>query len=107
MLRGFVAGNVDEKEIVDHIVKKLEKRGNSITSLVTTGIEPYNALTYIGQEMDTCDFVALVLSKQPECCKSNPFRVLSGELRILESMAIGRNKVIYFVSPDEAMNDWI
>lgn len=105
MLDGIVFGHENEKESVKIIYDKLSKRGNDMKLLVLNGVESGNTITIIDEFIDDRDFVVFVLSAKPKNFKT-PFRVLTPELKIVENMAMKKGKIIYYVTPEEANEDW-
>lgn len=103
MLRGMVFDNTVQSLVVEDAIKRLDRMKIYTTSVILSkdySMEPFKEIAY---QMDSNNFIVILLNEK--CKYTNiPTRTIPVELSAFNSAVITKNKVIYYIVPEEVPN---
>lgn len=103
MLRGMVFGNTEQSLVVEDVIKRLDGMKIYTTSVILSKDYSIETFKEIASQMDSNDFIVILLNEK--CKYTNiPTRTIPVELSAFNSAAITKNKVIYYIVPEDVPN---
>lgn len=103
MLRGMVFGNTEQSLVVEEVIKKLNSMRIDTTSVILSKDYSIETFKEIVSQMDSKDFIVILLNEK--CKYTNlPTRTIPLEVSGFNNVAITKNKVIYYIIPEDVPN---